>query len=164
MNWFTCGLEKYLDKKKYSRLMGTWLKEEDTYNFYYKQKMLPLELNPKQFKEHLKDKLQESTWRNDHSIIDRQQVKEFLIWDHGCQFIHFRIYDYRNYPVPAYRGNYCRLVLVSTDDNDWEVQFHSDLLREVMKYIQKNHKHLTLGMIEDEFKPEDKTECRWKTS
>lgn len=164
MNWFTCDLEKYIDKKKHSGLMGTWLRDKSflpntVYNFYYKQRMLPTE-NIKSTRKQLAEKIQEATWRNNLNLIDRQNFKEFLIWDYGCQFIHFRIYDYRNYTPAVYSGDYCRLVLISTDDKDWEIEFHSDLLHKVMKFIQNNFKYLTLGMIKDEFKPKNTEECK----
>lgn len=159
MDWFTCELEKYppSTKSKYVGMMGQWLKDKDysdsnrVWNFFFKQKMIPVTFDCKDpinnailYHQYLRDKKKSS-----NPLIDKQQVKDYLIRDYGCQFIHFRIYDYTNYFYQPFRGDYCRLVLVSTDDNDWEVYFHLKYLLKVMSFIRQNYKKLTLKRIED---------------
>jgi hypothetical protein len=81
--------------------------------------------------------------------LDLQHSKEFRIWDYGCQFIKFYILDWRNNPVTSYRFDSCSLRIASTDDNDWEIEFNPSKLEEVMKFVQKNWRKLTLNDLEN---------------
>lgn len=165
MDWFTCELEKHPPdtKSKYVGMMGQWLKDKDysdsnrVWNFFFKQKMIPVIFDYKDpinngilYQQHLEDKKKSS-----NPLIDKQQVKDYLIKDYGCQFIHFRIYDYTNYFYQPFRGDYCRLVLISTDDNDWEVSFKSRWISDVKNFISKNYKKLTLQLIENFIRDND---------
>ena len=157
MIWFTCGLEKYPEntKKKYSGLMCHWRKGEDPfhcYDFYFKQRMVPMIFNGKDkvHNELLKKHYQRDRIRP-HDVpknMDFQNAKDFRIWDYGCQFIHFFILDWSQNPAKDYRFDSCSLRLSSTDDNDWEIEFHPSRKLEVMKFVENNWKTLTLDDLE----------------
>lgn len=132
-----CNLEAFpfKTKKEYSGLAGNWIYSLD----YFPIDDIKYEI----WEFGWKQKALKESYNVDYYNYKIYEYKEYLIYDYNSCFIIFNIMVVsQNNKI-----NRCELLLHSTDDGDFYIDFDYKHIDKVKHYFKKNYKILTLDLI-----------------